>query len=104
MQDLIEGILPVEASRVTGEEAWEIYKTMDEFANVVFKQFKERLRNHRKQVGENQIRAAKELDALEHDRGLFPGRQAINKASLYSISILPSFYFVLMLKQEISSE
>jgi hypothetical protein len=77
MQDLIDDILPVEASRITAEEAWEVYKTMDEFANVVFDQFKERLRDHRKQVGENKIRAAKELDALAHDRRLFP-RQTVN--------------------------
>ncbi len=36
MKDLIDDILPVEASRITAEEAWEVYKTMDEFANVVF--------------------------------------------------------------------
>ncbi len=77
MMNLIDGILPVEAKRVPAEEAWEIYKTMDEFANVVFDQFNERLTDHRKQVGENKIRAAKELDALAHDRCLFP-RQPVN--------------------------
>jgi hypothetical protein len=77
MKDLIDDILPVEATRITAEEAWEVYKTMDEFADVVFDQFKERLRDHRKQVGENKIRAAKELDALAHDRRLFP-RQTVN--------------------------
>ncbi len=101
---MIGGILHLETSKVKRKEAWEIYKTSEEWVNVLFKQFKERLHNHRKQVGENQIRAAKELDALEHDRGLFQGRQSINKASLYLISILPSFYSVLMLKQEITSE
>ena len=53
MTDLIDGIPPVEASRITAEEAWEVYKTMDEFAIVVFDQFKARLQDHRKQVGEN---------------------------------------------------
>jgi hypothetical protein len=77
MGDLIDGILPVEASRITAEEAWEVYKTMDEFAKVVFDQFNERLKDHRKQVGENKIRAAKELDALMHDRRAFP-RQTFN--------------------------
>jgi hypothetical protein len=39
MQDLIEGILPIKASRVTGEGSWEIYKTVDAFStNLVFKQ------------------------------------------------------------------
>ena len=77
MTDLIDGILPVEASRITAEEAWEVYKTMDEFAIVVFDQFKARLQDHRKQVAENKIRAARELDALRHDRRLFP-RQTVN--------------------------
>jgi hypothetical protein len=43
MQDLIDGILPVEASRITAKEAWEV---------VVFDQFKERLRDHWKQVAD----------------------------------------------------
>ena len=59
------------------QEAWEIYKTMDKFANVVFDQFKERLQDHRKQVGADKIRAAKDLNALAHDRCLFP-RQLVN--------------------------
>jgi len=77
MKDLIDDALPIEASRMPAQEAWKIYKTMDEFANVVFDQFNERLRDHRKQVGENKIRAARELDALAHDRRLFP-RQMVN--------------------------
>jgi hypothetical protein len=78
MRDLIDGILPVEAIRISAEDAWEVYKTMDEFALVVFDQFKARLQDHRKQIGDNKIRAAVELDALEHDRRLFP-RQTANQ-------------------------
>ena len=78
MKDLIDGILPIEASRIPAEDAWEVYKTMSEFEIVVFDQFKERLQDHRKQVGDNKIRAAIDLDALTHDRRLFP-RQTANQ-------------------------
>jgi hypothetical protein len=77
MKDLIDGTLPVEASRGTAEEAWEVYNMMDEFANVVFQQFKDHLKDHRKQVGENKICATKDLEALMHDRRVFP-RQLVN--------------------------
>jgi hypothetical protein len=75
MQDLIEGIHPIEASRVTEEEAWEIYKTMDDFANMAFKTFKEHLRNHRKQVGENQVRQQRSQMPLNMTEACFQGRQ-----------------------------
>jgi hypothetical protein len=77
---------------------------MDQFANVAFKQFKERLRDHRKQVSENQIRAAKELDALEHGRGLFP-RQTVNQQGKLVFNLHPAkLLLCAMLKQEITSE
>ena len=59
------------------EEAWEVHKMMDEFANMVFEQFKECLWDHWKQVSENKIHATKDLNALAHDRCLFP-RQLVN--------------------------
>jgi hypothetical protein len=77
MQDLIDGILPVESSRISAEDAWDIYKTMEEFATVVFSQFKARLQDHRKQISDNKIRAARELEFLVHDKSLFP-RQKVN--------------------------
>jgi hypothetical protein len=67
MTDLIDGILPVEASR----------ESRHEFAIVVLAQFKARSQDHRKQVGEHENRAARELDAIAHDRRLFP-RQTVN--------------------------
>jgi hypothetical protein len=50
---------------------------MAEFVPVVFSQFKERLRDHRKQVGADITQAARELEYLAHDRSLFP-RQTEN--------------------------
>ena len=77
MHDLVDGTLPIEASRIMAQEASEIYKTMDKFTDVVFDQFNDCLRYQLKQVGDNRICAAKELDALAHDRWLFP-RQMVN--------------------------
>jgi hypothetical protein len=44
MEDLICGILPVDANVLSAEEVWNIgYQHMAEFVDVVFLQFKERL-------------------------------------------------------------
>jgi hypothetical protein len=81
MKDLINGILPVEG--VTAEQAWEVYNTMDEFANVVFDQFKEWLQDHRKQVGDNKICAATDLEREPScmTDACFPGSWRIAEAS-----------------------
>lgn len=50
LEDLIQGTLPEELS---AEQAWDVYKDRLEFSGVVFQQFKERLRDHRKQVKNN---------------------------------------------------
>ena len=57
------------------EEAWTLYyQHMAEFVEVVFSQFEERLRDHRKKHGELVTRALHESQALAHDRALFPRR------------------------------
>ncbi len=73
LDDLQQGLLPADAAELSAEEAWEIcYQHMAEFVPVVFDQFKERLRDHRKQVWADLIQAASESDSLAHDRHLFP--------------------------------
>jgi hypothetical protein len=73
LEDLEEGLLPVDADEMSAEEAWDImYSNMAEFVPVVFSQFKERLRDHRKQVGEQTARSILESEALMHDRLMFP--------------------------------
>jgi len=42
--------LPLENSELTVEDAWVRYEKEEGFENVVFSQFKERLKDHRKQV------------------------------------------------------
>jgi hypothetical protein len=73
MEDLICGILPVDANELSAEEAWDIcYQHMAEFVDVVFSQFKDRFRDHRKVMGANATRADFESAALARDRLLFP--------------------------------
>jgi hypothetical protein len=72
MFDLLEGILPLSADAITAEEAWEIYRDLPEFSRVVFQQFKERLRDHRKQITQKKCQTAQELQALAHDQALHP--------------------------------
>ena len=68
MEDLRSGLLPLEASELSAEEAWEIcYQHMAEFNRVVFSQFEVRLRDHRAQVTEDTNRADAELEGLQKD-------------------------------------
>ena len=80
IEDLIAGYLPMDNDEMTAEHAWKyMYENMDEFkeAKVVFSQFAARLKDHRTQVKKNLKRAARETQALRHDRKLIP-RKATN--------------------------
>jgi hypothetical protein len=77
LDDLEHGILPVDDEECSIEEAWTFYSQMAEFVTVVFSQFKERVRDHRKQCREQITRSDQELEMLAHDRQLFP-RQMVN--------------------------
>jgi hypothetical protein len=58
---------------MSANTAWELlYKDMDEFSDVVFDQFKLRLRDHRCQVKKTMGRSKHEEQCLKHDRSLFP--------------------------------
>ena len=79
LDDLHRGILPVDAAELSAEEAWEVYRHNAEFANVVFDQFKERLKKHRAKAGVDRVRATRESQALAHDRSLFPRQTQNNR-------------------------
>jgi hypothetical protein len=73
MEDLIAGVLPAYANELSADEAWDVsYQHMEEFVDVVFSQIKDRLRDHRKQVGANLTRADVESAALARERLLIP--------------------------------
>jgi hypothetical protein len=76
LDDLEEGRLSLDDS-VTAEQAWETYRTTPEFANVVFTQFKARLKDHRKQVLKKVTQKQTEWTAYLRDVDLHP-RQSTN--------------------------
>ena len=47
LDDLLKGVLPVDAKELSVEDAWELScKNVVEFKDVPFEQFKDRLRDH----------------------------------------------------------
>jgi hypothetical protein len=93
VDDLDEGLLPMDQNVMSAEEAWEsCYRDMEEFAMVPFTQFKERLRDHRKQVKARYEQSEMEADALAHDRLLYP-RQSHNHRGepVFDLSIAKQF-------------
>jgi len=90
LDDLLCGVLPVEASELSAEQAWIIcYSQMAEFASVPFSQFKARLQDHRKQVKERLARSRAEEIALTHDRTIFP-RQLRNSRGELVFDLAPA--------------
>ena len=77
LEDLEKGILSLEENEVSTLEAWEVYNALPEFEGVVFSQFKARLKDHRKLVNNRSNQSEREMQALLHDRQLFP-RQTRN--------------------------
>ena len=79
LEDLDGQVLPLEDDVVSAQEAWDdIYSHLPEFRDVVFSQFKARLKDHRKQVGRKHQAVYSQLHAYEHDRRLYP-RQTHNQ-------------------------
>ena len=82
MNDLQNGILSIDAAEVSAEAAWDVYTDTAEFSDVLFEQFKERLRDHRRKVRGDMLRATSETEALAHDRGLFPRQTENNRGEI----------------------
>lgn len=77
LKDLNDGVLPLEESEVSAKEAWtSCYVNLREFGNVEFEQFKRQLAAHRKQVKAKKRAANTQETAFQHDRQLYPERQA----------------------------
>ena len=75
LEDLADGTLPLDASVMSEEEAWETYRHCVEFEGVEFSQFKARLKDHRKQIGASYGRSTEEMEAMLHDRMLKPRKK-----------------------------
>jgi hypothetical protein len=73
LHDLEEGILPLDNYEHSAYDAWhDCYSKMDEFKNVPFQQFRDRLRDHRKQVQKRVDQSMRDEVARMHDRHIYP--------------------------------
>ena len=72
LDDLERGVLPLYEREQSTETAWEAYKDKTEFKEVTFNKFKDRLKDHRKQVIKQRDRSSVELVAFCHDCQLYP--------------------------------
>jgi hypothetical protein len=70
--DLIEGVLPMTEEEFPAQDAWDVYRHFEEFRNVVFSQFQERLKGHRQQVTKKKLQSSKEEDAFLRHMQLHP--------------------------------
>jgi hypothetical protein len=72
MEDLLRGGPLYQKDRFSEEFVWQWYSQQSGFENVVFTQFKARLKDHRKQVNSLHAFSNRDAAALEHDRRLYP--------------------------------
>jgi hypothetical protein len=80
LDDLESGVLPVDEEECSAEDAWTfVYSKIADFDPVIFSQFKERVKDHRKQCREKITRADLELEMLLHDRQFFPRQMENNR-------------------------
>jgi hypothetical protein len=63
-------------------EVWEFYKKQEGFQNMVFDQFQERLKAHRKQVSKTYVKSREEEAALACDRHIYLRQPANNMGEL----------------------
>jgi hypothetical protein len=72
ISDLEDGVLSAYETAVSSEQAWDVYKNLPKFKDICFKQFKERLKDHRKAHMKKLEESIQEEDAFQHDCLLHP--------------------------------
>ena len=75
MDDMAKGDLPVAESKMSAEQAWEIYKGDPAFEGIPFDQFKARLADYRKRYGPKFLASREEELLMRADRVRFPRRE-----------------------------
>ena len=79
LDDLDDNSLPLYKKELSAEDTWNlVYKDLPEFSEVEFERFRDRLRDHRRQVIKRKNKCSMELEAYLHDRNLYP-RQEIDR-------------------------
>ena len=89
LEDLLPGGILFGKDHVSARECWEFYKSQPGFEVVTYNQFRDRLRDHRKQVSTSYIKSQEEERALTHDRRLFP-HQKVNNRGKVVLDMLPA--------------
>jgi hypothetical protein len=84
MRDLADGWLTADGTKLSAEEAWEVYQSADlpAFQGVCFQQFKERLADHRKAFLKQSEDSIREEDAFCHDCLLYPRDETHNRKGM----------------------
>lgn len=103
MEDLIEGTLPLSSKECSPKQAWErLYKNHPVFKKerVMYEQFTDRLRDHRKQVTKKKMSSRKQQEMYEHHQKLFP-RQTHNARGELVFDVHPA---KLLLREDIVME
>ena len=76
---LATGILPLTAQECPPKRAWQLYKGLPQFEDVIYDQFVVRLNEHQKQERKRRAKSAFDEAALQHDRRLYPRNEKTPK-------------------------
>ena len=83
MNDLLKGVIPVDAKELSAEDAWELsHKNKVEFKDVPFQQFKNRLRDHQQQMKNGLQHNDSEKEASQHNQNVHPRQLKNSKGEL----------------------
>jgi hypothetical protein len=82
IEDLAKGLIPLTDDECTPKEAWDgWFSHLVEFIQekVVYSQFEQRFKDHRKQISSKKLRSMHEMEAFRHHRSLHPQQTHDNK-------------------------
>lgn len=79
IDDLQKGYLAMDEQDRSAEEAWEFYKHFPEFEKVPFKQFKDRLADHRSQAKKDHVSSLRDEIAFVNSRAFYPRAEFTRK-------------------------
>jgi hypothetical protein len=96
LRDLEPGGYLVEMNHVSAEDLFDWYKKMPEFEEVVLRQFKDRLGDHRKQSAQNNEIARRDEEACQNDRKLFPRKANNPRNDLLCFDLHPAKHLLRM--------
>ena len=94
MEDLEQGGILHKRDNISTEEAWNFYKTLPQFKEVIWSQFEVRLKAHRQQASGRLHQSIEEEQDLARDRQLHPRQSHNHRGEPDSICLLPKLCYV----------